>query len=268
MAEHPRRRGAGRRVPPGHPRPRARTRRLLARRSPSSRGSPTTSSPSWRCRCTSRSSRSTRGCSRRRRTCTRSSTQAFLRVTLPLSAPGIVAGTLLTFIPAAGDFINAALLGTPKQPMIGNVIQAKFLDVARLPDGGVALVHPHGADPRRAARLRPHRRHGEADRMTTVAADRPPRVRARGSRARTWRVREAPRADRLRAARRRLPDAPDRGRDPVLVQRAEGRFNYVWQGFTLDNWINWDAVLGHPDASSRRSRSGCSRRSSRPRSGR
>jgi spermidine/putrescine transport system permease protein len=57
-----------------------------------------------------------------------SSTQAFLRVTLPLSAPGIVAGTLLTFIPAAGDFINAALLGTPNQSMIGNVIQAKFLE--------------------------------------------------------------------------------------------------------------------------------------------
>jgi spermidine/putrescine transport system permease protein len=57
-----------------------------------------------------------------------SSAQAFLRVTLPLSAPGIVAGTLLTFIPAAGDFINAALLGTPKQTMIGNVIQAKFLE--------------------------------------------------------------------------------------------------------------------------------------------
>jgi len=55
------------------------------------------------------------------------SAQAFLRVTLPLSAPGIVAGTLLTFIPAAGDFINAALLGTTQQTMIGNVIQAKFL---------------------------------------------------------------------------------------------------------------------------------------------
>ena len=56
-----------------------------------------------------------------------SPTQAFLRVTLPLAAPGIVAGTLLTFIPAAGDFINAALLGTTQQTMIGNVIQAKFL---------------------------------------------------------------------------------------------------------------------------------------------
>src|SRR5213082_2581609 len=53
---------------------------------------------------------------------------AFLRVTLPLSLPGIVAGTLLTFIAAAGDFINAALLGTPNQAMIGNVIQAKFLE--------------------------------------------------------------------------------------------------------------------------------------------
>jgi len=54
--------------------------------------------------------------------------EAFMRVTLPLSGPGIVAGTLLTFIPAAGDFINAELLGTPKQTMIGNVIQAKFLE--------------------------------------------------------------------------------------------------------------------------------------------
>jgi spermidine/putrescine transport system permease protein len=57
-----------------------------------------------------------------------SPTKAFLRVTVPLSMPGIVAGTLLTFIPAAGDFINAALLGTPNQSMIGNVIQAKFLE--------------------------------------------------------------------------------------------------------------------------------------------
>jgi spermidine/putrescine transport system permease protein len=56
-----------------------------------------------------------------------SKVQAFLRVTLPLSLPGVFAGTLLTFIPAAGDFINAELLGTPRQSMIGNVIQSKFL---------------------------------------------------------------------------------------------------------------------------------------------
>lgn len=56
-----------------------------------------------------------------------SKSRAFLRVTLPLSLPGVFAGTLLTFIPAAGDFINAELLGTPRQSMIGNVIQSKFL---------------------------------------------------------------------------------------------------------------------------------------------
>ena len=59
--------------------------------------------------------------------------QAFLRVTLPLSMPGVVAGTLLTFIPATGDFINAQLLGTPKQAMIGNVIQSKFLELGDYP---------------------------------------------------------------------------------------------------------------------------------------
>jgi spermidine/putrescine transport system permease protein len=59
--------------------------------------------------------------------------EAFMRVTLPLSAPGIVAGTLLTFIPAAGDFINAQLLGTPRQYMVGNVIQSKFLELIDYP---------------------------------------------------------------------------------------------------------------------------------------
>jgi spermidine/putrescine transport system permease protein len=57
----------------------------------------------------------------------------FMRVTFPLSMPGVVAGTLLTFIPAAGDFINAELLGTPRQYMIGNVIQSRYLEVADYP---------------------------------------------------------------------------------------------------------------------------------------
>jgi spermidine/putrescine transport system permease protein len=52
---------------------------------------------------------------------------SFRKVTLPLSMPGLVAGTLLTFIPAAGDYINAELLGTPRQYMIGNVIDSLFL---------------------------------------------------------------------------------------------------------------------------------------------
>jgi spermidine/putrescine transport system permease protein len=63
---------------------------------------------------------------------------AFRRVTLPLAVPGIFAGSLLTFIPATGDFINAALLGTPRQFMIGNVIQSKFLVIQDYP-GAAAL---------------------------------------------------------------------------------------------------------------------------------
>jgi spermidine/putrescine transport system permease protein len=59
--------------------------------------------------------------------------QAFLRVTLPISLPGVFAGTLLTFIPACGDFINAQLLGSPGQYMIGNVIQSKFLAITDYP---------------------------------------------------------------------------------------------------------------------------------------
>jgi spermidine/putrescine transport system permease protein len=51
----------------------------------------------------------------------------FRRVTLPLSMPGLIAGTLLTFIPAAGDYINAELLGTPNEYMVGNVIDSAFL---------------------------------------------------------------------------------------------------------------------------------------------
>jgi spermidine/putrescine transport system permease protein len=56
-----------------------------------------------------------------------SARQAFAKVTLPLTAPGIVAGVLLTFIPAFGDYVNAAILGSPNQAMIGNRIQSLYL---------------------------------------------------------------------------------------------------------------------------------------------
>jgi spermidine/putrescine transport system permease protein len=58
---------------------------------------------------------------------------AFRKVTVPLALPGIFAGSLLTFIPAVGDFINAQFLGTTQQYMIGNVIQAKFLTTSDYP---------------------------------------------------------------------------------------------------------------------------------------
>ena len=57
-----------------------------------------------------------------------SARSAFWRVTVPLSAPGIVAGTLLTFIPAAGDYVNAFYLGSTNQAMIGNRIQGLYLE--------------------------------------------------------------------------------------------------------------------------------------------
>ncbi|WP_320065996.1 ABC transporter permease [Micromonospora sp. RTGN7] len=65
-----------------------------------------------------------------------SGVQTFRRVTLPLSMPGLIAGTLLFFIPATGDYINAELLGTPNEYMIGNVIDSAFL---------VRLDYPQGA---------------------------------------------------------------------------------------------------------------------------
>ncbi len=58
---------------------------------------------------------------------------AFRKVTWPLSLPGVVAGTLLTFIPAAGDYINSKLLGNPNTTMIGQVIDGQFLRVLDYP---------------------------------------------------------------------------------------------------------------------------------------
>jgi spermidine/putrescine transport system permease protein len=63
----------------------------------------------------------------------------FRKVTLPLSLPGLVAGTLLTFIPASGDFINAQLLGNPQTTMIGSVIQ-KLFDGGSYPEASALSV--------------------------------------------------------------------------------------------------------------------------------
>jgi spermidine/putrescine transport system permease protein len=63
-----------------------------------------------------------------------SSRQAFLKVTLPLTMPGIVAGVLLTFIPAFGDYINAYILGGTQNAMIGNVIQNLYLNQRDYPE--------------------------------------------------------------------------------------------------------------------------------------
>ena len=57
----------------------------------------------------------------------------FRKVTFPLSMPGVVAGTLLTFIPAAGDYVNASILGNPNTTMIGNVIDSRFFNIVDYP---------------------------------------------------------------------------------------------------------------------------------------
>ncbi|HEX2050710.1 MAG TPA: ABC transporter permease [Actinomycetota bacterium] len=61
--------------------------------------------------------------------------QAFVRVTLPLSLPGVFAGSLLTFIPSVGDFIDAELLGGVNNQMIGNVVERLFNDTFDYPEG-------------------------------------------------------------------------------------------------------------------------------------
>jgi spermidine/putrescine transport system permease protein len=64
----------------------------------------------------------------------------FRRVIFPLSLPGVFAGTLLVFIPASGDFINAHLLGDVQKPVIGGVIQARFLQAGDYPTASAISI--------------------------------------------------------------------------------------------------------------------------------
>ncbi|HLY58415.1 MAG TPA: ABC transporter permease [Stellaceae bacterium] len=57
----------------------------------------------------------------------------FRKVVFPLSLPGVFAGSLLTFIPSAGDFVNAMMLGSPQNQMIGNVVQARYMNTLDYP---------------------------------------------------------------------------------------------------------------------------------------
>jgi len=61
--------------------------------------------------------------------------KAFWKVTFPLSMPGVFAGSLLTFIPVVGDFIDAELLGSPQTTMVGNIIEREFTDSFNYPEG-------------------------------------------------------------------------------------------------------------------------------------
>lgn len=65
---------------------------------------------------------------------------AFRKVVLPLSMPGVFAGSLLVFIPAAGDYLNNRYLGSPKTSMIGTVVQNKFLVQVDFPEAAALSV--------------------------------------------------------------------------------------------------------------------------------
>jgi spermidine/putrescine transport system permease protein len=64
----------------------------------------------------------------------------FRRVTLPLSAPGIVAGCILVGIPATGEYVIPTILGGGKTLMYGNLVSTQFLDVGDIPFGSALAV--------------------------------------------------------------------------------------------------------------------------------
>jgi spermidine/putrescine transport system permease protein len=67
-------------------------------------------------------------------------TEAFRKVVLPLSFPGLFAAVILTFVPATGDYVNSSVLGGPNTTMIGQIIQTKFLVELRYPEAAALSV--------------------------------------------------------------------------------------------------------------------------------
>ena len=177
----------------------------------------------------------------------------FTRVTLPLAAPGVVAGSLLTFIPAVGDFINAELLGTPRQSMIGNVIQSRFLELTDYPTAAalsfilmalVLVVVLIWATPGR------HRVADGRGGALMEAATATARVRRCATGA-CWRSGAAllDQSLNLYAALALIYLLAPIAiivlfsfNDPV------GRFNFTWQGFTLEHWKDPFGVPGLQEA--------------------
>ena len=64
----------------------------------------------------------------------------FVRVTLPLSLPGVIAASLLVFIPTVGDYVTPSLVGGPSGIMIGNIIQSMFGKAFNWPLGAAISV--------------------------------------------------------------------------------------------------------------------------------
>ncbi len=153
----------------------------------------------------------------------------FGKVILPLAMPGVLAGSMLVFIPSVGDFINADYLGSTQTTMIGNVIQKQFLVVKDYPAAAALSFVLMAHDPGRCAALHAGARHGGPG-MTT--ASRGGRGRAHDGSGRAGQARpQFPRhvqAGRPGAAGRRragaaLPVPADLRDHRVLVQQAGGQ---------------------------------------------
>ena len=189
-----------------------------------------------------------------------SSRQAFLKVTLPLTMPGIVAGVLLTFIPAFGDYINAQLLGGTQQAMVGNVIQSLYLNQRDYPEAAalsflmmaLILADRHHLHPlRRHRRLHGRRRGGgEPD---------------GGARAHAWawlRRNALPIYAGLAVA---LHADPDRRHRRLLLRRDAARANSP-SASTTASPPSTGAPPSRCPSSTKRSSPACGWRRSRPRS--
>ena len=163
-----------------------------------------------------------------------SSRTAFRKVTLPITAPGIVAGTLLTFIPAMGDYVNAFFLGGPNNKMIGNTIQSLYITQRDYPIGGRALVRAPGRDHGRRLDLHQVRRLRGA-----MGEEEAPRLMA-------WLRRNGLMIFAVVAVLYMLlPIAVIIG---FSFNNPAGRYNFTWVGFTLEHWKNAFSIPDLNDA--------------------
>ena len=168
--------------------------------------------------------------------------QTFLHVTLPQTKQGILAGCVLVFLPAVGDFVSAQLLGGPDTYMVGNLIQDQFFAANNWPFGSaltvVMMLFLVGLDGRLPAlgRARRARRGGDATRERSAAFDKP-RLPARS----------AP------ALGLPLPVRPDRRRGPLLVQLDQVAADF--EGFSLQWYREFSTTRRCASRSSPRSRS-------------
>ena len=152
--------------------------------------------------------------------------RAFRKIVFPMSLPGVFAGSLLVFIPAAGDFVNAYYLGNAHTTMIGNVVQDQFLVQGDYPGRRRALVRVHG------------HRHGARDDLRACPRHRGPDVSASGTvtspAGRVGRIG----MNVIAAFGLLYLFAPIFVIVAFSFNEPKGRFNAVWQKFTFDNWLH------------------------------